>query len=68
MSTEQRIIEIESKLAYQEDLLQTLNNVVYRQQEKINQLEAQNSELVERLKSLIDERDNETEAEPPPHY
>ncbi|MGI9287384.1 MAG: SlyX family protein [Pseudomonadales bacterium] len=68
MNSEQRLIEIESKIAYQEDLIQTLNDVVYQQQEKIAQLEAKDRKLMERLQSLGESRNNEHEDKPPPHY
>ena len=68
MDTEQRLIEIESRIAYQEDLIQTLNDVVYKQQEKITQLEQQDRKLMERIKSLGESGDNRHDDQPPPHY
>ena len=68
MDTEHRLIEIESRIAYQEDLIQTLNDVIYRQQEKINQLEEQDHKLMERIKSLGESSDNGQDDQPPPHY
>ena len=68
MNTEQRLIEIESKIAYQEDLIHTLNDVVYKQQEKITQLEQQDRKLMERIKSLGESGDNGQHDQPPPHY
>ena len=38
--SEERLTELEIKLAYQEDLLQTLNTIVSEQQQKIEQLDA----------------------------
>ena len=35
----QRLIDIETKLAYQEDLIQELNKTVHSQQLKLDQLE-----------------------------
>jgi SlyX protein len=37
--SDKRIIELEIKLAYQEDLTQTLNDIVTHQQRQIDQLE-----------------------------
>ncbi len=68
MNSEQRLIEIESKISYQEDLIQTLNDVVYQQQEKIAQLEAQDRKLMERLQSLGESGDSDHDDKPPPHY
>lgn len=53
MTEEQRLIELEIKFAYQEDLLQTLNAIVTRQQKEISQLEKTCQILSERLKALI---------------
>ena len=65
-----RIIELEIKVAYQEDLLQTLNNIVSQQQHQIARLEATCSLLNERIKSLSAEsgRENVDVNEVPPHY
>ena len=38
--TEERIEKIETKLAFQEDLIEELNRTVYQQQKKLEQLEA----------------------------
>ncbi|MGR8942503.1 MAG: SlyX family protein [Gammaproteobacteria bacterium] len=67
---EERIIELEIKVAYQEDLLQSLNQVVSRQQQQIDQLEAICRLLNERMQNLPAETG--TAAAPvheiPPHY
>jgi SlyX protein len=69
MTTEERLIELEIKLAYQEDLLQELNSIVVVQQKQMGRLEETLRVLYERLKSLsatteLDQSDNQ----PPPHY
>lgn len=65
--SDQRLIEIETKLAHQELLIDDLNNVITKQQTTIDQLETA-------LKALI-KRSGESEARPlgpanqkPPHY
>ena len=65
-----RIIELEIKAAYQEDLLHVLNNIVSQQQQQIARLEATCSMLNERIKSLSTEsgRDSVEVNEIPPHY
>lgn len=64
-----RIIELEIKAAYQEDLLQALNNVVSRQQQQIERLEAMCRLLNERIESLSTAgRTGEIVDEVPPHY
>lgn len=67
--TEQRLVELEIKLAYQEDLLQELNSIVARQQTQISRLEETCKLLYERLKSLsFAEELDQTDNQPPPHY
>jgi SlyX protein len=65
-----RIIELEIKAAYQEDLLQALNQVVSRQQQQIDRLEEICRLLNERMQNLLAETGNtgETVHEIPPHY
>lgn len=67
--SEARIIELEIKQAYQEDLIQALNTVVADQQRQIGKLEETCKLLHDKIKGLafaeggqpnIDER--------PPHY
>jgi SlyX protein len=66
---EERIIELEIKAAYQEDLLQELNKIVTKQQQQIDRLEATCEILNERIKSLSLERTSaENVDEVPPHY
>ncbi|MDO9169844.1 MAG: SlyX family protein [Methylobacter sp.] len=64
-----RIIELEIKAAYQEDLLQALNQIVGQQQQQIDRLEATCGILNERIKSLSAESGGgESIEEVPPHY
>lgn len=69
MATEDRIIDIEIKVARQEDMLDALNQIVYRQQKKIDELEALCSALATHIKEV---RQTAAERNPanerPPHY
>ena len=67
---ENRLIELEIKTAYQEDLLQTLNTIVGQQQLQISRLEATCKMLNERIKSLSTEGSGggENVEQVPPHY
>lgn len=66
---EARLIELETKLAYLEDTLQVLNQVVARQQRQIDQLEATCRELLERARNASETVFRGTPAdEVPPHY
>lgn len=69
MSTEERLVEIEIKVSRQEDLVDTLNRMVYQQQKKIDELEALCSALARRVKELSSvENENASANEKPPHY
>ncbi|MEQ1558639.1 MAG: SlyX family protein [Methyloglobulus sp.] len=66
--TEQRIIELEIKVAYQEDLLQALNKIVAQQQQQLTVLEKTCHYLHDRIVSLRFEKSDESIEPPPPHY
>lgn len=69
MTGEERFVEIEIKIARQEDLVETLNKMVYQQQKKIDELEALCSALARRLKDMSNIDSDRTPAdEKPPHY
>jgi SlyX protein len=68
-TTEERIIELETKVAYQEDTIQQLNDIIAQQQKKLGLME--NS-----LRGLMAKFDDASEGvsninplnEKPPHY
>jgi len=65
----ERIIELEIKAAYQEDLLQELNQVVAKQQQQIDRLEATCKLLNERIISISAGLNMASLGEEvPPHY
>ncbi len=69
LMNENRIIELEIKTAYQEDLVQTLNTIVGEQQQQISRLEATCRMLNDRIKSLsVEGASGEGVEELPPHY
>jgi SlyX protein len=64
-----RLIEIETKLAHQEHVVEALNQTVIDQQDRISRLEALCRVLTERLQSLADGGAAGTpDDEIPPHY
>lgn len=63
MDIEQRMIEIETKMAYQEKIVDELNDVVYEQQLKIDLLE---KKVLDLRKKNAD--DINPAHQPPPHY
>lgn len=69
MLEEDRIISIETKIAFHEDLVQTLDNAVYEQQQRISALEAQLKDLVQRMTDVPQVSGEGDELpERPPHY
>ncbi len=69
MNNEDRMIALESKLTSQEDLVDVLNQTVYRQQKKIDQLEELCIALAKRLSNIQSQDAGDMPAnERPPHY
>lgn len=66
---ENRLIEIESKLAFHEDLLDDLNQTIYDQQKRIDRLENLVKALIGQVSDLSDTLAERGAAnERPPHY
>lgn len=65
-----RLIDIETKLAYQEDLLQSLNDIVVEQRRFIDLLEIRLQRLAEKINSANqgEQFSDNAEDELPPHY
>ncbi len=68
-SLENRIIDIETKIAYQEDTIEQLNQVVTAQQKKIAQFQTE----LEAIKNWMQSQRSsqmapESEEQSPPHY
>lgn len=66
---EERLVNLESKLAHQEYLLDVLNQTVYEQQKKIDELDALCIALAKRLVDVHARLpDGPPANEKPPHY
>lgn len=65
---EDRFVDIEIKLAQQEDLVDSLNTTVYQQARRIDQLEAMINKLGEHLRTLREAGQQNPTNERPPHY
>jgi SlyX protein len=63
------LVELETKVAYQEDTIQTLNDAVCRQQQQIDKLETKMNLLLEKIRE-VDEPAlaGDPNEETPPHY
>lgn len=64
------LIELESKIAFQEDTLQSLHLELLAHQKRIEQLQRQVILLAEKLRQLPEEQGilRPDEEPPPPHY
>jgi len=65
---EERFIDIESKVTHQEFLLEKLNQIVYQQQQKIDQLEETLAKLGKRIQEGGNTHSIGPANEKPPHY
>ena len=69
VANEDRLVEIEIKLAYQEDLVESLNTTVYQQQLQIDKLEALFSALAQQVRDNAQQHPvMGSSQERPPHY
>ena len=68
MKTEDRVIELEIKTSYQEELLDSLNKTVAMQQQQIQKLEETCKLLHEKIKSVREDGQLKERNEQPPHY
>jgi len=65
---ENRLTEIEIKLTQMEDLVETLNLTVFRQQEQIAHLQQQHQLLSQQLQDMALSDPRAPNDETPPHY
>ena len=66
---EERLVNIEAKITFQEDLIEELNKTVYQQQQKLDRLEAACESLARHIQSLAEAgNENKPANERPPHY
>lgn len=67
--SEERIINLETKVSYQEDTIQELNKIVFEQQKRLEQIESAYRTLVARTKDITEETfAQQITDEKPPHY
>ncbi len=66
---DERLVDIESKLAHQDQLIYELNDVVSKQQGQIMALEELCNSLVSRMRAMGEvQEDDSQQIERPPHY
>ena len=65
---EERLNELEAKLAFAEDLIETLNQTVIRQQGQIDSIQQQLRLLHQQLQDALPDESRTLRDELPPHY
>ena len=68
MSLEERITELESRLAFQDDTIQALNDEIVTQQRLLERVQLQLEALAKRQEELSGQLDVAGDEAPPPHY
>ncbi|EPL09150.1 SlyX family protein [Pseudomonas sp. CF161] len=68
MSLEERVMELESRLAFQDDTIQTLSDVLVAQQRVVERLQLQMAALLKRQAEMAGQFETFEEEAPPPHY
>ncbi|MCH7418511.1 SlyX family protein [Pseudomonas mosselii] len=65
---EMRMVELETRQAFQDDSLQALNDVIVEQSRVIERLQLQMAELIKRYEEMAGQQGGGEEEAPPPHY
>jgi len=68
MNLEERVMELESRLAFQDDTIQALNDVLIAQQRSMERLQLQMAALIKRQEEMGGQFEAFEEEAPPPHY
>jgi SlyX protein len=65
---DERLVDIESRIAFFEDTQQQLSGVIARQEKELEHLTRRVKDLEEQLRQVLPLLVAETTNEPPPHY
>ncbi len=68
MSLEQRVVELESRQAFQDDTIAALNDVLVEQQRIVERLQLQLAALARRQEEMQGQFGLDEDDAPPPHY
>ncbi|MFJ5298991.1 SlyX family protein [Pseudomonas sp. NPDC088368] len=68
MTLEDRVMDLESRLAFQDDTIQALNDVLVTQQRSLERMQLQMAALIKRQEEMGGQFDTFEEEAPPPHY
>ncbi|MCD5996809.1 SlyX family protein [Pseudomonas sp. CDFA 602] len=68
MSLDERVMELESRLAFQDDTIQALNDVLVVQRRELDHLKQQMAAMLKRQEEMGSQFDTFEDDVPPPHY
>jgi len=68
MESESEIIELQTRLAFQEGTIQELSDIIARQQRALDELQKDVDELQRQLRTLMPADIAGEDEAPPPHY
>ena len=68
MTDEERITNLEIKLAYLEDFMNQIQEVTVQQTRDIEKLKTENKMMAQKIKELIDNQEGDIPNRKPPHY
>ncbi len=68
VSMEERVTELESRLAFQDDTIQALNDELVVQQRLLERLQLQVAALAKRQEDISGQLESAEDEAPPPHY
>ncbi len=66
--TQERLTNIEMKLAYMEDFVNQIQEVAVEQSKEIELLRKENKLMIEKIKELSDNAEGDIPNRKPPHY
>ena len=65
---QEQLVDVQTKLAFQEDAVQTLSDLIHEQQQQIDRLLSQEKATLSQLQQILSEQGQQVEEAPPPHY
>ncbi|WP_027978770.1 SlyX family protein [gamma proteobacterium L18] len=68
MTLEARVMELETRLAFQDDTIQALNDELVQQQRQVERLQLQMAALLKRQEEMVGQFGVSEQEAPPPHY
>jgi len=68
MTLEARVMELETRLAFQDDTIQALNDELVQQQRQLERLQLQMEALLKRQAEMVGQFGVSEHEAPPPHY